>query len=307
MDLMVKMARIPAKGETVIGGSFQVSPGGKGANQAVAASRLGGAVTMIGRVGYDFFGDMLVERLKAEKVDIRYVFRGEKDKTGVALIMVDRRGNNVIAVASGADESCSKYDVEAAREAISSAKVFLTQLEIPMATVEHATSIAYEGVPLIVLNPAPARQLPQQLLRKVDVIVPNALETYHLTGVRVHDVQTAIHAGKRLLRRGVENVLVTLGRRGVVVVNEKETAHLKGVRVRSVDATGAGDTFCGALAFGLARKMKIHEAAELANNAAALATTKLGAQEAMPTLLELHKFMISNGRARKLGRTLIQA
>ncbi|MEM4416774.1 MAG: PfkB family carbohydrate kinase, partial [Nitrososphaerota archaeon] len=155
MDLMVKLSRIPAKGETVIGGSFQVSPGGKGANQAVAVSRLGGQVAMIGRVGSDFFGDMLVERLRSEKVDIRYVFRGEGDRTGVALILVDRRGNNVIAVASGADESCSKDDVESAHEAISSAKVFLTQLEIPPATVEHAISIAYRGEPLIVLNPAP--------------------------------------------------------------------------------------------------------------------------------------------------------
>lgn len=305
VDLTVKLDRIPVKGETVIGGVFKVSPGGKGANQAVAASRLGVGVAMVGRVGGDVFGEMLVERLKAENVDTRYVVRDPTVHTGVALIMVDKRGGNLIAVSSGADEKCSPADVDAALDTISDAKAVLLQLEIPQNTVEHAVASARRMGSQVILNPAPARTLPRRLLEKVDILVPNALEASYLTGVRVRDVPSAVRAGRRLLEMGVGNALVTLGRRGVVIVTERGTTHLRGVRVKAVDTTGAGDAFCGALAYGLARGMRLHDAAEIANNAAALSTTKLGAQEAMPTLGELHQFMTSNGRARRLGRPLI--
>jgi ribokinase len=305
VDLMVKLDRIPMRGETVIGGFFKISPGGKGANQAVAASRLGIGVAMVGRVGADIFGEMLLERLGAENVDTGHVVRDPTVHTGVALIMVDKRGGNLIAVSSGADERCSPSDVDAALDTISQAKAVLLQLEIPQPTVEHAINSAKRMGSLVILNPAPARALPKRLLEKVDILMPNTLEASFLSGVRVHDVPSAVRAGRRLLAMGAKNVLVTLGRRGVVALTERETIHLRGVRVRAVDTTGAGDAFCGALAYGLARGMRLHEAAELANNAAALSTTKLGAQEAMPTLEELHHFMTSNGRARRLGKPLI--
>lgn len=300
-DLVVKLGRLPKRGETVIGGIFQIFPGGKGANQAVAASRLGVNTSIVGRVGNDLFGSMLVERLDKERVMTRHVVRDPEAHTGVALIMVDQQGSNLIAVASGADERLTPADVEAARDEIASAKVLMLQLEIPIQTVEHAVNIANQAGVKVLLNPAPARALPKNLLEKVDVIVPNALEASYLSGVEVHDVSTAISAGKKLLKKGVKNVLVTLGSRGVVLVTERETLHLKGVKVEAVDTTGAGDAFCGTLAYALSKDMKLHEAAELANVAAALATTKLGAQEAMPTFDEINEFISSNKKARNLG------
>ncbi|GBC72333.1 Ribokinase [archaeon HR03] len=300
MDLIVKLARIPAKGETVIGGSFQLSPGGKGANQAVAAARLGASVAIVGRVGSDLFGDLLLERLRKENVATDYVVKDVETHSGVALIMVDKDGNNLIAVASGADARCSPSDVDAAENVIASSKAILTQLEIPLAAVERGVAIARRHEVPVILNAAPAQRLPRRLLEMVDVVVANRIEASVLTGVRVNDVSSAVRAGKRLLAMGVKYAVVTLGRRGAVTVDRKETVYLRGVKVKAVDATGAGDAFCGALAFGLVRGIKIHDAAELANNAAALATTKLGAQEAMPTLAELHKFMASNGRAKNL-------
>lgn len=300
MDLTVKLARLPSRGETVIGGFFQVSPGGKGANQAVAAARLGASVAIVGRVGSDLFGDLILDRLRKENVATNYVVKDEETHSGVALIMVDKRGNNIIAVASGADSRCSPNDVDAAENMIASSKVLLTQLEIPLATVERGVAIARRhGVPVI-LNAAPAQRLSRKLLENVDVVVANRIEASVLTGIHVNDVSSAVRAGKRLLAMGVRYAVVTLGRRGAVTVDKKETVHLRGVKVKAVDATGAGDAFCGALAYGLVRGIKIHDAAELANNAAALTTTKVGAQEAMPTLAELQKFMTSNGRAKNL-------
>ena len=304
VDLTVKLDRIPVRGETVIGGVFKVSLGGKGANQAVAASRLGIEAAIVGRVGHDIFGGMLLEGLRAEKVKTEHVIRDPTTHTGVALIMVDKRGSNLIAVSSGADEKCSPSDVDAALDTISDAEVVLLQLEIPLNTVEHAINLAKRAGPLVILNPAPARPLPRRMLEKVDILVPNALEACYLTKVRVHDVPSAVKAGRRLLSMGVKDVLVTLGRMGVVVVSEEETTHLRGVRVKTVDTTGAGDAFCGTLAYGLAKGMRLHDAAELANNAAALSTTRLGAQEAMPTLEELHRFMTSNGRVKRLGKPI---
>ncbi|MEM4281702.1 MAG: ribokinase [Candidatus Caldarchaeum sp.] len=300
-DLVVKLSRIPRRGETVIGGVFQIFSGGKGANQAVAASRLGVKTSIVGRVGNDLFGSMLVDRLERERVSTNRVVRDSEAHTGVALIMVDQRGSNLIAVASGADERLSPADVENAKEEIASAKLLLLQLEIPLQTVEHAVNLAFQSGVKVLLNPAPARPLSGNVLEKVDVLVPNALEASYLTGVEVRGVLSAVSAGKKLLRKGVKNVLITLGAKGVVLVTERETLHLKGVKVKAVDTTGAGDAFCGALAYALSRNMRIHEAAELANISAALATTKLGAQEAMPTFDELYEFLNSNKKVRNLG------
>ncbi|MEM4185682.1 MAG: ribokinase [Candidatus Caldarchaeum sp.] len=300
-DLVVKLNRLPRRGETVIGGFFQIFAGGKGANQAVAASRLGVKTSIVGRVGNDLFGSMLVDRLERERVSTNRVVRDSEAHTGVALIMVDQRGSNLIAVASGADERLSPADVENAKEEIASAKLLLLQLEIPLQTVEHAVNLAFQSGVKVLLNPAPARPLSGNVLEKVDVLVPNALEASYLTGVEVRGVLSAVSAGKKLLRKGVKNVLITLGAKGVVLVTERETLHLKGVKVKAVDTTGAGDAFCGALAYALSRNMRIHEAAELANISAALATTKLGAQEAMPTFDELYEFLNSNKKVRNLG------
>ncbi|MEM1945611.1 MAG: ribokinase [Candidatus Caldarchaeum sp.] len=306
-DLVVKLNRLPRRGETVIGGFFQIFAGGKGANQAVAASRLGVNTSMVGRVGDDVFGSMLIKRLEKERVSTTHVVKDSEAHTGVALIMVDRQGTNLIAVASGADERLSQADVENAKHEITSAKILMLQLETPIQTVEHAVNIASQAGVKVLLNPAPAKPLPRNLLEKVDILVPNMLEASYLTGVEVNDVSTAVAAGRKLLRKGVKNILITLASRGVVLVTERETLHLKGVKVRAVDTTGAGDAFCGALAYALSKNMKLHEAAELANIAAALATTKLGAQEAMPTYNEVYEFINTNRKARNLGSMVRKA
>jgi len=290
-DLTVKTERIPEIGETVLGGKLKISPGGKGANQAVAAARLGAQVTLVGRVGNDEFGKMLINSLNVEGVDVRHVVKDEREATGIALITVDRGGNVVIAVAPGADTRCSKRDVDKAKPVMKSSEVLLLQLEIPPAVVERAIDVAYENGVKVILNLAPARKISDELLKKVYLLTLNEVEASLLSGVEVKDVKSAKVAAKKILERGAQSVVLTLGEKGCVLATEGEIVHLKGIKVKAVDTTGAGDAFCGALAVAIASGKSLRDAAIYANCAGALATTAIGAQEALPTKAKLEHFV----------------
>lgn len=293
MDLTVKAERIPRIGETVLGKDFVMSPGGKGANQAVAAAKLGADVTLVGRVGADILGRELIKKTGKSGVDTNYIIEDKTRSTGVALIMVDKTGNNVIAVASGADMGCCEQDIDRAEEVIKSSDIVLLQMEIPLSVVKYAVDKAFEQNISVILNPAPAQQLADELLRKIYVLTPNEKEAETLSNVAVTDLASAKTVAKTILKRGPENVIITLGKDGAIMATKAETAHIEGMKVNAVDATGAGDAFCGALAVAISSRMSLKEAAVYSNCAGALATTKIGAQEALPTAEELRKFMKS--------------
>jgi len=295
MDLTVKTERIPQIGETVLGKHLTMSPGGKGANQAVAAARLGADVTLVGRVGADALGRKLIENAKGKGIDINYIVKDRETATGVALIMVDEEGNNLIAVAPGADMRCCTDDIDRAENVIKSADALSIQLEIPPHVVEYAIDKAFKEGVKVILNPSPAQQLPDKLLRKVYILTPNEKEAEALSNCKVTSVKAAKRAAEKIRERGVENVIVTLGKNGAIMARGGETVHVKGIDVNTVDATGAGDAFCGTLAVAISSGKNLKEAVMYSNCAGALATTKIGAQEALPKASELESFMKSRG------------
>jgi len=291
MDLIVRSPRIPRPGETILGGTFHTAPGGKGANQAVAAARLGGTVAMVGRVGSDAFGDQLLGSLAADGVDAAHVAR-DSAATGIALITVDDAGQNSIVVASGANAHLSPADVDGAASAIAAAGVLLLQLESPPETALRAAELARAHGATVVLNPAPARALPDALLKLVDVLVPNESETSLLTGLPVGDVAQAEAAAEALLRLGVGAVILTLGARGALLAHAGGVEAVPPFPVTPLDTTAAGDAFLGALAVALAEGRPLAEAARWGNAAGALATTRLGAQPSLPTRQEIEDLVI---------------
>jgi len=289
-DMVVKTAHLPKPGETVVGGTFVMAAGGKGANQAVAAARLGVKTTFIAKVGDDLFGRQAVEGYQKEGIDTRWVLRDAERPTGVALILVDERGENLISVASGANEALSPEDIDAAAEVLRSADIVVMQLEIPLPTVCRAAEIAAAaGVPVI-LDPAPAptRPLPEDLLRHVAYLKPNETEAERLTGVAVVDADSAQAAADRLLASGPRAVIITLGARGALVVERPgEGVMVPPHTVSAVDTTAAGDAFSGALAVALARGESLLDAARFAAVAGALAASRMGAQPSLPTEAEV--------------------
>lgn len=290
-DLIVRVPRIPRPGETVLGGRFATAPGGKGANQAVAAARAGGRVTFIARVGCDAFGTQAVAGFRRDRIDVRHVRRDPDTPSGVALIFVAADGQNSIAVASGANANLSVADVRRAQAAFVKARVALFQLETPLATVTAGVELAARHGVRVILNPAPARELPDRLLRRVSVFTPNEIEAEALSGVKVHDPRSAEKAARRLLQRGVEAVIVTLGPRGALVCTAVGTELVRGFRVRAVDTTAAGDVFNGALAVALGEGRSLVEAVRFANAAAAISVTRPGAQPSAPTRAEIERFL----------------
>jgi ribokinase len=289
MDLVVRAPRHPEPGETILGSSFQTFPGGKGANQAVAAARLGGAVRMIGRVGTDSFGDSLLATLQKDRIDTSFVRRSADTASGVALITVNEQGQNTIVVVPGANGKLSPQDIRDSREAFVGASVVLLQLEIPIETVKTAAEIAREEGAGVILNPAPAQQLSSNLLSKVDFLIPNESELGLLTGMQAVSI-----AADSLRSIGTRRLVVTLGSQGVLVIDEDGHHKLDAHTVPVVDTTAAGDAFVGAFAVALTEHRSTREAAVWGNAAGALAVTAAGAQPSLPDRPQLEDFLASH-------------
>lgn len=293
MDLVVRAPRIPRPGETIIGSDFRNVPGGKGANQAVAAARLGADVSMVGRVGRDTFADPLLENLAADGIDHTYVTRDREAATGVALIVVDEAGENSIVVASGANARFSPSDVEAAEATLASADVVLLQLESPLETVRRAAELGRANGATVLLNPAPARELPDELLALVDVLIPNETEAALLTDRPVDGEEDARAAAGDLLESGVDVVILTLGERGALLAREGDVTLIPSFEVDAVDTTAAGDAFVGSFAVALAEGRSLTDAVRRGNAAGALAATRMGAQPSLPTRDALERMVAS--------------
>jgi len=291
MDLIIRSPRIPKPGETIIGSSFLTAPGGKGANQSVAAARAGGRVYHVGRVGKDEFGGVLLSKMSADNVNCGNILVDKKHATGVALIVVEDSGENSIVVASGANMQVSPKDVDNLKDLISSAEVLLLQLEIPIDTVVLAASIAHQSGCRVVLNPAPAQSLPPELLQNVDILIPNESETNMLTGLPV-DAQTQLEsAALKLLDSGIATIIITLGERGAQLIQRDRSTLIPPFEVNPVDTTAAGDAFVGAFAAALAGGESMEQAVLWGNAAGALAATKLGAQPSLPRREELNRML----------------
>jgi len=294
-DMVIRVPRIPRAGETLLGGVFLTAAGGKGANQAVGAARSGGKVALIARVGRDVFGDQAIAGLRRDGIDVSCVFRDKLTASGVALIFVAKDGENSIAVAGGANAKLSPADVSKATGVIRSAALLVAQLETPLATVAAAVRAAVRAGVQVILNPAPARPLPNSLLKLISVLTPNETEAELLTGIKVIDAAAAAKACSKLRSRGVGTVILTLGSRGAFLADANGQKLVPGFKVKTVDSTAAGDVFNGALAVALAEGKTVLDAVRFANAAAALSVTRLGAQPSAPTRAEIEKFL---GRSR---------
>jgi len=286
-DMVIRSERLPAPGETVLGGEFFMNPGGKGANQAVAAARLGGTVSLVTKTGNDLFGREARKGFEESGIDTGYLLVDGEAPSGVALIMVDASGENTIAVAPGANGRLSAKDIEENIEVLRGAKYVLMQLEIPLETVEHAARLARESGVKVILNPAPAQELPDELLRSLYLITPNQSESRMLTGVEVKDDKTAERSAQALRKRGVENVIITLGADGAYILTDEIGERVPAPAVEARDTTAAGDTFNGALAVALAEEKRMIDAVRFANRAAAWSVTRMGAQSSTPARSEL--------------------
>ena len=290
-DMIIRVPRIPRAGETLLGGEFLTAAGGKGANQAVGAARAGGRVAFIARVGSDTFGDQAIAGLRRDGVDVSCVFRDKLAASGVALIFVAKDGENSIAVAGGANAKLSPADVKKATRVIRSAALLMAQLETPLATVIAAAEAAVKaGVPVI-LNPAPARPLPNSLLKLISILTPNETEAELLTGIKVTDEAAAAKACAKLRSRGVRTVILTLGSRGAFLAEANGQQLVPGFKVKAVDSTAAGDIFNGALSVAVAEGKTLLDAVRFANTAGALSVTQLGAQPSAPTRAAVEKFL----------------
>lgn len=283
MDLVVRVPRHPQIGETILGGSFATFPGGKGANQAVAAARLGAEVKMIGRVGKDAFGEALLETVARDGVNTSFLFRDPDAASGVALITVDEAGRNTIVVAAGANARLTADDVVSAEAAFRGASVLVMQLEIPLPVVEKSIRLARKHDLKIILNPAPAQSLPDGLLSSVDYLIPNQNELALLAG-NENSLDSSVQA---LQMRGATCLIVTLGEQGVLVARGSERRHIPAYKVTAVDTVAAGDAFVGAFAVAIAEGYSLLEAAEWGNAAGAVAVTRPGAQPSLPHRDEL--------------------
>ena len=290
-DMVVKSDRIPAPGETVTGGAFVCAPGGKGANQAVAAARLGGKVTFVSRLGADSLGDNALKGYQADRINTDNIARDPVHATGVALIMVDRKGENSISVASGANFFLSPADVQAAQAKIADADVVISQLETPLDTLLYTSGLAKKLGVRMILDPAPAPDapLPDALFPLLYCIKPNEHEATKLTGIEVVDFASAQQAADTLLQKGVKSVIITLGTQGSLVVERAGKGEIvPAEKVEAVDTTAAGDCYSGALAVALGRNESLVAAARFASRAAAISVTRMGAQPSMPTERELN-------------------
>lgn len=281
-DMVIKTKNFPAPGETIMGGKFLMNPGGKGANQAVAAARLGGRVTFIGKVGDDIFGKQAVQQLEDEGINVDFVVVDPENPSGVALITVDQKGENSIVVAPGSNGTLSPADFDNAIDELNESEYILMQLETPILTVEHISRIAVEKRKKVVLNPAPAAELSNELLKNLYIITPNETEAGLLTGVRVTDEQSALKAATVLHDKGVEIVIITMGSAGAFLLVNGNPEMITTHKVEAIDTTAAGDTFNGALVVALSEGKTIQESIVFANKSASVSVTRIGAQSSVP-------------------------
>ena len=290
-DMVAMTAQLPAPGETVMGGDFMMSAGGKGANQAVSAVRLGGEVTMVGRLGDDIFGDQSIARLQAERVNCQFITRDPNTASGVALISVDAKGENHIVVAPGANNELSKTIVETVIAALPDDAIILMQLEIPLETVKYIINRTRDSNIRVILDPAPVpiNALEDDFFKDLFLITPNETEATRLTGIEVSDSQSAEKAAIQLLATGVKNVAITLGANGVVLAQPSAIKKIASPEVTAIDTTAAGDCFNGALAVGVASGLTLEKSIEKACIAASIAVTRKGAQDAMPFAKEVNE------------------
>jgi ribokinase len=286
-DMVIKTDKLPSPGETVLGGTFFMNPGGKGANQAVAAARLGGKVTFVTKVGNDLFGKQALGVFKKEGIDISNIAQDDKFPSGVALIIVNQIGENNIVVAPGSNENLLAEDISPNHFTTGKFEILLLQLEIPLMTVEYAALTAAGSGVKVILNPAPAQKLHDYLLKHTWLITPDETEAEILTGIKVRDELSAEAAAEVFRKKGVENVIITMGAAGAYLKSESFTGMIAGKVVTPIDTTAAGDVFNGALAVAIAEGMTLKEATEFANSAAAISVTRLGAQASAPYRNEL--------------------
>ena len=285
-DLTVKTQELPRPGETVLGGVFTMGPGGKGANQAVAAQRLGGHVKFICKVGRDMFGENAIAHYNKEGLDTNGILRSNLP-SGVALIYVDSHAENCIVVASGANGDLTEQDIEASKQAIQTCSILLLQLEIPIPSVLKAAKLAHESGATVVLNPAPACPLPEELFRYIDLFIPNETELSAFSGLPVEDIESAEKAAKAMQHNGLGKLIVTMGSKGALICDGGKPVFVPAHKVKAVDTTAAGDTFCGALCVAINEGKSLEEAAAFACAASALTVQKMGAQNSIPFRKEI--------------------
>jgi len=295
MDFTVYVDHLPKPGETVLGRDFEMSPGGKGANQAVAISRLGGVSYLISRVGEDYIGDLLLDNARRNGVRVDFVKKDPDVHSGVALIFVDKSGENMIAVAPGVDSRISPDDVREAEAALAEASAVVAQLEIPVETAVEAVRAAKSRGMLTILNPAPAKPIPEEVYSLIDVLTPNVRELEALAGVTIRTDEDVVNAANLLREKGVRMVVVTLGKRGAMIVDERGHRRVPTYEVPVIDTVGAGDAFNGALALALSLGADIDEAVDFANMVASIKVTKKGAQAGLPRRDEVLRFAEERG------------
>jgi ribokinase len=293
MDLVVKTPRLPRPGETLVGSDFRVIAGGKGANQAVAAARLGAEVAMVGRVGEDVFGPRLLAGLADHGVNIQHVQQDKEAPTGTAMIIVDETGENAIVIIPGANGMVAPADVDAAQPLLSEARLLILEFEIPVPTVEYAMDVAARRRLKVILNPAPALTVPIALLRKADIVVLNETEAQAMTGTSVVDTASAAAVRRTLQQATAQATVVTVGERGAFLATAEGALHVPAPRVEVVDTTAAGDAFVGGLAVSLLRGASLQAAVHYATRVGALTVTKFGAQTSLPSASDVHAFIAS--------------
>ncbi|MCE5208948.1 MAG: ribokinase [Chloroflexi bacterium] len=290
IDMITRISRLPKMGETLAGSSFSMGFGGKGANQAVTAARLGARVAMVCKVGKDTFGSMVRANFKENGVTAR-VFEDDTLASGVAPITVDDEGRNLVIIVPGANMTLSVAEVEQASDLIKNAKILICQLEIPDEAILKAFEIARANAVRIIFNPAPARKVPPQMIEMADIVVPNETEAELLTGLSVNGIHGASDAARRLKELGAQTVIVTLGADGALLWDGRQEQHFSPPKVNAVDTTGSGDAFIGSLAFALMQSKDMPEAIRFANRVAALSVTKAGTQTSFPTMSEVDRFV----------------
>ena len=280
-DMSIKSDTLPLGGQTVLGGQFRMGAGGKGANQAVAAKRLGGDVTFICKVGDDLFGNNSIKSYSNEGIVTDYILKCDQP-SGVALILVDDKAENCISVAPGANAEFSVRDVETLAGVIRTCDILLLQLEIPVASIFRAAQIASQAGKFVILNPAPACRLPEEIFQYVDLFTPNQTEAEFYTGIEVSDTDSAAEAAASLRNRGVKNVIITMGSKGSMTYTASGDLFVPSRKVKAVDTTAAGDTFCGAVAVALSEGMSYRDSVTFATEASSLTVQKPGAQDSIP-------------------------